>query len=327
MSALLLIPGLAGIIIASELFTNAVEWLGYALHMAKGATGSLLAAIGTSLPETIVPLLALISGTHSSNDLAAGAILGAPFLLYTLALCITGVALLTRRGKHNLIVEPRHVRRDVIVFLVAFTLAISATLLPHADRWPLAVVLVLIYLGYVRDALTSGDESDSMPEPLHLARFTSSDVPHISLIVAQIVVSLVLLGGGAELFIVGITEISTFVHMPTIVLALVLVPLATELPETLNSVVWIRSGSDSFAFGNVAGSAVFQACLLGALGIVATPWSFTPAVVISIGITWVSAVFIATRVWDGVVHGRTLALCGVGWGAYVVLTIVTVGKL
>jgi cation:H+ antiporter len=56
------------------------------------------------------------------------------------------------------------------------------------------------------------------------------------------------------------------------VLALVLAPLATELPEKANSVLWVRAGKDSLALGNVSGAMVFQATLPVAFGMLATPW-------------------------------------------------------
>ena len=39
------------ILIGAELFTNGIEWAGHRLKLAEGAVGSLLAAVGTALPE------------------------------------------------------------------------------------------------------------------------------------------------------------------------------------------------------------------------------------------------------------------------------------
>ncbi|MEK8004830.1 sodium:calcium antiporter, partial [Burkholderia contaminans] len=47
------------ILVAAEVFTNALEHLGERLKISEGVTGSLFAAVGTALPETMVPLLAL----------------------------------------------------------------------------------------------------------------------------------------------------------------------------------------------------------------------------------------------------------------------------
>ena len=43
-------------------FTNAVEWLGQRLNLGAGAVGALLAAVGTALPESVIPVVALLSG-------------------------------------------------------------------------------------------------------------------------------------------------------------------------------------------------------------------------------------------------------------------------
>ena len=68
-TALLFVASLILVVIAAELFTNAIEWAGHMLNLGSGATGSLLAAIGTSLPETVVPIVAL--ATHSSPPAAS----------------------------------------------------------------------------------------------------------------------------------------------------------------------------------------------------------------------------------------------------------------
>ena len=80
------------------MFTNAVEHLGKIYNLNEGAVGSILAAVGTALPETIVPLVAILGAYLAHTDvnvgkeIGIGAILGAPFLLSTLAMFVTGVA-------------------------------------------------------------------------------------------------------------------------------------------------------------------------------------------------------------------------------------------
>ena len=62
---------------------------------------------------------------------------------------------------------------------------------------------------------------------------------------------------------------------PTI-LALIIAPIATELPEKFNSVLWVRNGKDTLAMGNITGAMVFQSCLPTVLGLLFTTWAFTP---------------------------------------------------
>src|SRR4029078_9643097 len=81
----------------AELFTNGIEWFGKKLGLAEGAVGSVLAAVGTALPETMIPIIAILfSGQEHSDEIGVGAILGAPFMLATLAMFVTGIAVLAQ---------------------------------------------------------------------------------------------------------------------------------------------------------------------------------------------------------------------------------------
>jgi cation:H+ antiporter len=60
LDAVLLIISFVVILAGSELFTNGIEWFGHKLELGEGAIGSVLAAIGTALPETMVPLIAIL---------------------------------------------------------------------------------------------------------------------------------------------------------------------------------------------------------------------------------------------------------------------------
>ena len=55
-----MLVALAVILVAAELFTNGIEWFGHKLNLAEGAVGSVLAAVGTALPETMIPLVAIL---------------------------------------------------------------------------------------------------------------------------------------------------------------------------------------------------------------------------------------------------------------------------
>src|ERR671914_903555 len=100
MEILELLGALVVILVAAELFTNGIEWFGHRLNLAEGAVGSVLAAVATAMPETLIPVIAILGPlllggeTESSHAIGVGAILGAPFMLSTLAMFVTGVAVL-----------------------------------------------------------------------------------------------------------------------------------------------------------------------------------------------------------------------------------------
>ena len=123
--AALMILALMLVLFGAELFTNAVEWLGVKLKLGQGAVGSVLAALGTALPETAVPVTAILlgRGNQASQEVGIGGILGAPFLLVTLGSLIIALSLLLTRKKvrnpAQLMIQNRAFHRDMGTFLVA----------------------------------------------------------------------------------------------------------------------------------------------------------------------------------------------------------------
>ncbi len=332
MDVLLLVGALLLIVLASELFTNAIEWAGNLLRLSTGATGSLLAALGTALPETVVVVVALIGGGSGSQGVAIGAVLGSSFLLLTLGAGITGFAVLARRRSRHLVAESTQVRRDLGVFLSAFPCAVVATILNRPERIVIGVLLLAIYAAYARATVAAGDVREETPEPLHLLRWRSSPPgagrrPHGGAVAAQLLAGMVLLVVGSELFVQALEGAAKSFGIDALILALIVVPFATELPETVNSVLWVRSGDDSLAFGNVAGAATFQACILGFLGLSFTSWNLGAAGLISAGCTLATALFLLAVTRGGRAHGLLLAVAVLPWVGYAVLELVTRGRL
>ena len=139
MDWVLLVVSLLVILAGSELFTNGVEWVGEGFGLSEGAVGSVLAAVGTALPETILPIIAIASGHAPGEEIGVGAILGAPFMLTTLAMVVIAVAILifARGGRRSrdLDIDRGVIRQDLGYFLVMYALAVVAGLLHvKADR-------------------------------------------------------------------------------------------------------------------------------------------------------------------------------------------------
>jgi len=327
MTAAIFVVSLLMIVLASELFTNAIEWAGFRLRLGSGATGSLLAALGTSLPETVVPVVALINGAPDATQVAIGAILGSSFLLLTLGTGFTGLAVALRRTGRRFDVAPTQVRRDLGTFLAAFSVVIAGVFLPHPVRIVLAVGLVIGYAVYVTFTLRGGSPEENMPEPLHLLHYGHGENPHGAFVGLQLAVAVMALIAGAHFFLDALQNTASSLAVPVIVIALVVVPVATELPETLNGVLWVRSGDDGLAFGNVAGSATFQACLLGALGLAFTTWNPRGMSLASAPLTLATAAFTLALMWNGRARGALIVLCIVPWVAFVAVAALTGGKL
>jgi cation:H+ antiporter len=297
--ALLLILAFVLLVFGAEYFTNAVEWLGRRLKLSESATGSLLAAVGTAMPETLVPIVAIffVSGETShkaAHDIGIGGILGAPFMLSTLAMLVIAIALWAfrkRRGTTQLQFNAETAQSDLKFFLLAFGLAFVAGFLPpqlDPARWLIAFGLIPLYFVYMRRLLhTTPDESHEELAPLHiLSHFTRLPFrglpfenwaanPGLGSILVQVGLALALIIGGANLFVGSIQVIAEAVHIEPLVLSLLITPVATELPEKLNSVIWISRKKDTLAFGNMSGALVFQSAFPVTVGILGTDWSLS----------------------------------------------------
>jgi cation:H+ antiporter len=279
-SFVLLLASFAVLLVGAYFFTNAVEWAGHRLRLGEGAVGSLLAAVGTALPESIIPVIALITG-GKADAVAIGAIIGAPFMLATIAMALVGVSAFafrsSRAGGQRLDVHRPTLRRDLSFFLVLFTIALLLGLgAPAALRVAVTAAFVLAYLAYVRLTLAGGGvpQPSSSLKPLYLDA-SRGDPPANTTIALQLVIALGAIVGGSHLFVDELLHAADRLGVSALVLALVLAPLATELPEKANSFLWTREGKDTLALGNITGAMVFQSTLPVALGLALTDWKLS----------------------------------------------------
>jgi cation:H+ antiporter len=276
-TALLLLAAIVMIIAGAYLFTNAVEWAGQHLNLGHGAVGSILAAVGTALPESVIPIVAVLAGAEG-EEVAIGAIVGAPFMLATVAMVVIAVAALgfaeRRETGAEVHADRASVRRDLGFFLPCFAVAIALGLVDSKAVHIAGIPLLLIaYVLHVRQTLRHTGDADDEEELRPLTFDTTKDDPPSGFqIAAQFVIGLALVIGGAELFVTELVKVAESVGVTALALSLILTPLATELPEKLNSVLWIRESKDTLAVGNVTGAMAFQSTVPVAFGLAVTQW-------------------------------------------------------
>jgi len=327
-----LLAMLVVILIAAEVFTNALEHLGEKLGISEGVTGSIFAAVGTALPETMVPLLALLAGTQNvstNEEIGVGAILGAPLMLSTLSISLMAISVWRRRGTQgHLRPERTGLLRDLNFFIVAFFLAAAAMYVPHTlkiVRYGMATCMVLTYFVYVMMTIKA---SKGLVEEGHATEAESDmflckiGLPNNMIVVLmQLLLGLGLLVAGAKGFINGVETASHIMGISALLLSLLIIPIATELPEKVNSILWIRKGKDTLAFGNITGAMVFQGTLLPAIGIMLTPWSPRKEVILGIVITLIAALWIRYLMAKGGIKVWHLLVNGALYIAYLVLVL------
>lgn len=274
-----LVVALVIILVSAELFTNGVEWLGQRLNVSEGVVGSVFAAVGTAMPETLIPFVSIaFFGSSHGHEVGIGAIAGAPFMLSTLTLSLCGFTIwfYAKKGRREAGVKANTtiIMRDFAFFILAYSIAIAASIFHLADaiRAFLAVGLLLIYGVYIYKTFKHEGEAGVAPEHLHFARVLQENPARLTVILPQVVAGVLGIVGGAYMFVNFVEKLAVGLGMPAVLLSLVLAPIATELPEKINSFLWSRSGKDTLALGNITGALVFQSCIPVAFGMAFTDW-------------------------------------------------------
>jgi cation:H+ antiporter len=135
-----------------------------------------------------------------------------------------------------------------------------------------------------------------------------------------------LIVAGARIFVTNLEDIAHEFDVPALALALIIAPLATELPEKFNSVIWVRQGKDTLAMGNITGAMVFQSCIPVSIGMSFTEWHLTETALVSAAVALFSSglVYMSIRRSGGLSAG-VLSRAGLFWLAFVVYVAVKIG--
>ncbi|MFD9336177.1 sodium:calcium antiporter [Streptomyces sp. NPDC060028] len=299
----LLIACAVAIYLSCEWFVNAVEWLGERLNVGKMAVGTILAAFGTALPESVVTLVAVTTGaTEEAKNIGVGAAMGGPLALATIAYGVTGAMLILKRRKDRAAVlagaagaggssvslpqggealgdakDMKRLARDQKWFLPIFTVKVALGLVAFAFKPALGVLFFAAYAVYfVREIRSSraddSDDEEEELEPLKLQPKAAS--PATWAVVVQTLAALVVIFFAAHFFVKQLDVIGPMLGLSATVTALLLSPIATELPEIMNAVIWIRQGKVKLALANISGAMMIQATVPSGIGLFFTSWHF-----------------------------------------------------
>jgi cation:H+ antiporter len=289
------------ILISCSIFVNAVEQAGEKLNLHQGIIGSILAAVGTALPETIIPIIAILfTSGPNAHDIGIGAIAGAPFMLGTLAFFVTGLSVIvyTLLGKRKITMnaDPSLVFKDLLFFIIVYGIAVLTTFVHHkGSRIVIAAFLLLSYGFYLKITIDKVSEQNGVIEDLYFMRFLKLP-ENLFWIFAQLFLGLFMIIWGAHMFIGYVEKLSIAFGVAPLILSIIITPIATELPEKINSIIWVGSQKDTLALGNITGAMVFQSCFPVVFGIVFTPWNLMGTTMVSAILAFISAFLVLTWV-------------------------------
>ena len=321
---LVLIGCAVAIYLACEWFVNAVEWLGVQLKVGPVAVGSILAAVGTALPESVVTLVAVLFGSAQQGDgIAVGAALGGPLVVGTIAYAVTGLLLLRRTrharadpagaGDEALAVtsldgtDTSRLARDQTWFLSIFVFKVALGLVAFAFKRWLGLMFFAAYGVYFwREMRATGEHASADDlEPLKSQRNRAT--PTNAGVIIQTVGSLVVIFAASQLFVRQLEWAGPALGLSPIVVALLLSPIATELPEIMNAIIWVRQGKTQLALSNISGAMMIQATVPSGIGLLFTAWKFDTPLLIAGLATMASVSYLLTLMrTNSVTPGRLI---------------------
>ncbi|MGC1549454.1 MAG: sodium:calcium antiporter [Rhodanobacter sp.] len=322
LTALLFLLSAGAIYFACEYFVNGIEWFGRKLNLGATATGTVLAAFGTALPESAVTFVAVIFGkTPEARDIGVGAALGGPLVLATIAYAVVGVALWgngrrLRRADNIVRVEHRRLARDQGWFLAIFVVKCGLGLVAFALKPWLGVLFLAAYALYVWRELQSSDTAPEEEELEPLKFQPRVEDPALSRVLLQTVLALLVIAFASHTFVAQLEAIGMAFHLSPHLVALVLSPVATELPETVNALIWVRQGKERLALANISGAMMIQATIPSSLALFATPWLFDAPLMVAGAITAVAIVYLWWLFYRGRVDARWLIPVGLLYGVF-----------
>jgi cation:H+ antiporter len=291
----LLLASAAVIYLSCEYFVNGIEWVGQQFGISKNATGTVLAAFGTALPESVVTFIAVVFGQDAAQkEIGVGAAIGGPLVLATLAYAVVGWVFFINKENPDRRFLSRPVSQRLVSdqkwFMVIFIFKVVLGLVAFAIKPWLGVLFLVAYAAYVRQEMTAGGDAGNAHDLEPLKIRPHDKTPSKIWPLLQTGAALAVIFVSSQIFVHQIEAIGPWLGLPPQLVALLLSPIATELPEILNAVIWVRQGKQTLALANISGAMMIQATIPSALGLMFTPWMLEPALVWAAVVTMISIV-------------------------------------
>lgn len=296
LTIIILIIAAVLIYVACELFVNGIEWMGFRFNIAKNAVGTILAAFGTALPESVVTFIAVVFGANAQQkDIGVGAALGGPLVLGTLAYAIVGIGIVLFRNRRKLGSEldiaGTNLGRDQLWFLGIFIFKVILGFIVFKGKALTGFLFLLAYAFYFAGEIKpGGDKGKNDLEPLRFSPGKKN--PQTSMILIQTLLALIVIAVASQIFVKQLENLSMALGIPPHIIALFLSPVATELPEIMNAIIWVRQGKERLALANISGAMMIQATVPSAFGILFTPWLFDRYLAFAALFTMLSILFL-----------------------------------
>jgi cation:H+ antiporter len=206
---------------------------------------------------------------------------------------------------------------DQFWFMVIFAAKVGLGLVVFAFKPVLGVLFLGAYALYVwREIRSSGAEPEDTEElePLKFRPRDATPARHWALL--QSGLALLVITVASKVFVGQLEQIGHFFGLSAQLVALLLSPVATELPEAMNALIWVRQGRERLALANISGSMMIQGTIPTALGLFFTPWHLDPPLVMSAVYTGAATLLLFLQFRRGRISGWQLLPAGLLYVAF-----------
>ena len=247
MNLFLLIFGLALLILGAELIIRGSVSFGRKLRVSLFAIGVVIVAGGTSLPELASSINAVVS---NHPDLAVGAVIGSNIANLILVMAATSFLIPISKINQNQINQAW-----INIGLAVILITMSFLIIPFNFIYGILAIGLLFLIMYIQVKQGSLDVSDVEEKGDY----------SLILSIIFIVLGLILLIYGSDLFVDSAINIATQLNIQEAIIGISLVAFGTSLPELVVGILSAIRRKVDFALGNVLGSNIYN--VLGVLGV------------------------------------------------------------
>ncbi len=237
--------GLFLLLLGGDSVVKGASGLAQRLGWSPFKAGLLLVAFATSIPELAVNAMAFSRG---NTDLALGNAVGSNIVNIGLTLAVAAIAA-------PLLLQMRLLAGQIVFLLVATGLLLVFALDGALARWEGAVMLA----GFI--ALLAYMLSRSNQEPAvvqtELAQFADTRTGMVQNLVRVAIAAVALFFGG-KLVVENAPLLGSAMGFGSLLTGLLLVAIATALPEVVTAVMAARQGQPNVVAGHVLGASLFN---------------------------------------------------------------------
>lgn len=298
-----ILGGLVILLVAGDLLVRGAVNLALRLGIPALMVGMTVVAFGTSAPELLVSVKAVMS---NAGGLALGNVVGSNIANILLVMGLPAMIAPVLVGRESL--------RDFAIMIAATALFIGLAFGGVIAFWQ-ALVLLAAFALFMGESIWRGQRTRVEPEDLEGA---DPALPGGKLAL-YLGLGLIGLPLGANLLVAGAVDIAATLGVSDVIIGLTIVAVGTSLPELATTLMAAIRREGGVALGNILGSNIFNLLfILGVAGVVG-PMTVPEAMLrLDLWVMMGAALVLAPFIWTGRAIGRVMgALLLLGYGGYI----------